>query len=174
MAATDLNRAIQATLEVARNEYKYVADVETDLGDLPHVTCLAGELNQVFLNIVVNAAHAIADAVKGTQARGTIRIATRRDGCDGVVVAISDTGTGIPEAIRSKIFDPFFTTKEVGRGTGQGLGIARRIVERHRGRLTFTTAMGQGTTFLVRLPIESRVEPDATPSMTSGGCVSPS
>jgi PAS domain S-box-containing protein len=162
MVASDLNRAILATLEVARNEYKYVADVETDLGELPMVVCFAGDLNQVFLNIAVNAAHAIADAAKVTQARGKIRISTRRDG-DEVEVAISDTGTGIPEGIREKIFDPFFTTKEVGRGTGQGLAIARKIVEKHRGSLRFETELGRGTTFYLRLPKDGpqRREPSA-------------
>ena len=151
MVATDLNRALLATLEVARNEYKYVAEVETDLGELPRVTCHAGDLNQVFLNIVVNAAHALEDVVRGTPRRGTIRVQTRREG-DSVVVAISDTGAGIPAAIRDRIFDPFFTTKEVGRGSGQGLSIARSVVLQHHGALTFETREGAGTTFFIRLP----------------------
>jgi PAS domain S-box-containing protein len=160
MAATDVNRAVLATLEVARNEYKYVADVETDCGDLPAVTCYPGELNQVFLNVVVNAAHAIADVVKGTARRGTIRVVTRREG-DEVVISISDTGPGIPEAIRDKIFDPFFTTKDVGRGTGQGLALAQRIVAKHHGHIGFTTAMGQGTTFVIRVPIDPAAAQEA-------------
>jgi len=155
MIAADLNRGIQATLEVARNEYKYVADVETDLGELPPVLCHAGDLNQVVLNVVVNAAHAIADAVKGTQGRGVIRVTTRREGGEAVV-AISDTGGGIPETIRNKIFDPFFTTKEVGRGTGQGLAVARAIVSRHRGSIGFECRPGRGTTFTIRIPIEGK------------------
>jgi PAS domain S-box-containing protein len=158
MVATDLNRALSATLEVARNEYKYVADVETDFGELPAVTCYAGDLNQVFLNVVVNAAHAIEDVVKGTQQRGTIRVATRLEERD-VVVSISDTGAGIPEAIQDRIFDPFFTTKEVGRGTGQGLAIARTIVAKHRGSLKFASASGEGTTFFVRIPVEPERAP---------------
>jgi two-component system, NtrC family, sensor kinase len=153
MVATDLNRTITATLEVSRNEYRYVADVVMNLGDVPPVTCHPGELSQVFLNIVVNAAHAIEDVVKGTQNKGTIGLATRLEG-DEVVIAISDTGGGIPPAVREKIFEPFYTTKEVGRGTGQGLAIARNVVRKHRGSITFTTAIGQGTTFFIRVPIE--------------------
>ncbi len=152
MVAADLNRAVLATLEVARNEYKYVAEVETDLGELPRITCHAGDLNQVFLNIVVNAAHAVEDVVRGTHRRGTIRVQTRREG-DSVVVSISDTGAGIPAAVRDRIFDPFFTTKEVGRGSGQGLSIARSVVMQHHGALTFETREGAGTTFFIRLPI---------------------
>ena len=151
MVATDLNRALQATLEVARNEYKLVADVELELGELPLVTCYAGDLNQVFLNIVVNAAQAIAETAH--ESKGKIRAVTKREG-DDVLIAISDTGPGIPEAIRDRIFDPFFTTKEVGRGTGQGLSIARKVLLSHQGSLTFTTEVGRGTTFLVRLPID--------------------
>jgi two-component system, NtrC family, sensor kinase len=155
-APVDLNQAIRSTLAVARNELKYVTDVETEFGELPAVTCHAGDLNQVFLNLLVNAAHAIADAVKDTGAKGRIRVRTRRDG-DEVVVTISDTGTGIPETVRARIFDPFFTTKEVGRGTGQGLTIARNIVsQKHGGSLTFETELGRGTTFTVRLPIDSQ------------------
>jgi PAS domain S-box-containing protein len=152
MVATDLNRALHATLEVARNEYKYVADVETDFAPLPLVTCHAGDVNQLFLNLIVNAAHAIADVVKGTTARGVIRVRTRCEG-EVVEVAIADTGSGIPERIRDKIFEPFFTTKEVGRGTGQGLAIARNVVDKHRGSIRFETSDGKGSTFSVRLPV---------------------
>jgi PAS domain S-box-containing protein len=150
---TDLNQALVSTLTVARNELKYVADVETDLGDLPSVPCYVGELNQAFLNILVNAAHAIGDVVQSTGARGTIRVRTWRD--DGqVAIAIADTGGGIPDGIRERIFDPFFTTKDVGRGTGQGLAIARNvIVEKHGGSLSFETEVGRGTTFIIRLPV---------------------
>jgi PAS domain S-box-containing protein len=154
MAASDLNQAILSTLTVARNELKYVADVETDLGDLPLVVCNIGDLNQVFLNLLVNAAHAIGEVVNGTGGKGTIRVRTVREGRT-VLVAIADTGAGIPEAIRSRIFDPFFTTKKVGRGTGQGLAIARSVVvDRHKGTLTFESVVGKGTTFCVRLPID--------------------
>jgi signal transduction histidine kinase len=150
----DVNRALASTLTVARNEVKYVADVETDFGDLPPVACHVGELNQVFLNLVVNAAHAIQDrGGKGNDDRGTIRIVTRAEE-EHVTISISDDGCGIPEAIRSRVFDPFFTTKSVGRGTGQGLAVARNvIVDKHGGTLTFDSRLGQGTTFCIRLPV---------------------
>jgi PAS domain S-box-containing protein len=152
-APADINRAIQTTLTIARNEYKYVADVQTDLGELPPVPCLLGELNQVFLNLVVNAAHAIGDRVKGTDQRGLITVRTRRE--NGFAhISISDTGCGIPEEIRPRIFEPFFTTKEVGKGTGQGLTIARSVVvDKHGGRIDFESEVGQGTTFHIRLPL---------------------
>ena len=150
----DLNHALQTTLAIARNEYKYVADIETELGELPLVLGHGGELNQVFLNLLVNAAHAIGDVVAGTARRGTIRIKTRRDG-DDAVIEIGDTGTGIPLAVRDRIFEPFFTTKEVGRGTGQGLAISRSVVvDKHGGSLTFVTETGTGTTFIIRLPVD--------------------
>ncbi len=155
----DLNQALAATLAIAHNEYKYVADVETDFGDLPPVVCYIGELNQAFLNIIVNAAHAIGDVVKGTPRRGRIRIVTRLE-VDSVLVAISDTGPGISEDIRANVFDPFFTTKTVGVGTGQGLPIARRVVvDRHGGGLTFKSDPGAGTTFFVRLPLSNGTYP---------------
>jgi PAS domain S-box-containing protein len=157
-SSTDLNRALNSTLTVARNELKYVADIVTDFDpDLPPVLCYSGELNQVFLNILVNAAHAIAEVVgDGSQGKGTITVTTRRDG-DDVVIAISDTGTGIPRAIQDRVFDHFFTTKEVGRGTGQGLAIARSVVvEKHGGEITFETAPRHGTTFFIHLPIGER------------------
>ena len=150
----DLNQSIASTLMIARNECKYVADLETDFDDLPDVTCHVGEVNQVILNIVVNAAHAIADRVSGTDEKGLIHVKTRRDD-DCVMISISDTGGGIPEEIRDKIFDPFFTTKKVGRGTGQGLAIARSVVvDKHGGTIAFKTEVGKGTTFFIRLPIE--------------------
>ncbi len=154
MAATDLNRALQSTLTVARNELKYVADVETAFGELPLVVCNVGDLNQVFLNLLVNAAHAIGDVVKGTFAKGKIGVRTQAEG-NTVLVTISDTGCGIPIANRSKVFDPFFTTKEVGRGTGQGLAISRSVVvDRHKGTLSFDSEVGKGTTFYIRLPVD--------------------
>ena len=110
-----------------------------------------GDLNQVFLNLLVNAAHAIGTVMKDTGVKGRIRVTTRADG-DQVTVSISDTGCGIPAAIRSRVFDPFFTTKEVGRGTGQGLALARTIVEKHGGRITFEPNPPQGTTFVVTVP----------------------
>jgi signal transduction histidine kinase len=151
--AIDLNQAVTSTLVVARNEYKYVADVDTRLGDLPLVPCLPGEINQVILNLVVNAAHAIADAKKPE--RGRITLSTRSEG-GWVTLAVADTGGGIPSAISTRIFEPFFTTKEVGRGTGQGLAIARNIiVDKHGGSIDFDSEMGLGTTFYVRLPLAS-------------------
>jgi len=154
-AAADLNKALLSTLAVARNELKSVAQVETDLGDLPPVVCNVSDLNQVFLNLLVNAAHAIGDVVKGSGKKGKIRVRTVTEG-KTVLVTITDTGCGIPEGIRTKVFDPFFTTKGVGRGTGQGLAIARLVVvERHKGTLTFESEVGKGTSFYVRLPVES-------------------
>ena len=154
MTHANLNQAIESTLMIASSEYKYVAEVETELGDVPPVNCYAGEINQVLLNLIVNAAHAIGDVVRDTGAKGRIRIATRR--LDDVVeIAIADSGKGIPPDIRSRIFDPFFTTKEVGKGTGQGLAIARNVVvDKHQGTLHFETGLGTGTTFYIRLPIE--------------------
>ena len=152
-AYADINHAISSTLVIAHNEYKYVAKLETDFEELPLVLCHLGEINQVVLNLVVNAAHAIGDIVKATGGQGTITVRTRRVGAD-VEIAISDTGGGIPEAVREKIFDPFFTTKEVGKGTGQGLAIARTVVvTKHKGSLRFETEPGKGTTFFIQLPI---------------------
>jgi PAS domain S-box-containing protein len=156
MAPIDLNRAIAATLTVATNEYKYVADLETAFEELPPVVCHINDINQVVLNLVVNAAHAIADVVSGTHQRGKIKVITRHQDHHAVIY-ISDTGPGIPEEIRTRIYDPFFTTKEVGRGTGQGLAIARAIVkDKHCGDLSFETTLGVGTTFSIRLPIEGK------------------
>jgi len=153
MTQVDINQAIKSTLVIATNEYKYVADVETAFGDIPQVNCYAGEINQVVLNLVVNAAHAIGDVVKGTQNKGRIRVATRVLD-DQVEISIADSGKGIPVEVRSRIFDPFFTTKEVGKGTGQGLAIARAVVvDKHGGTLHFETEVGVGTTFYIRLPI---------------------
>ncbi|HWM85456.1 MAG TPA: ATP-binding protein, partial [Kofleriaceae bacterium] len=153
-ALADLNQAIQTTLMVSNNETKYLADVKTELGELPKVLCHVGELNQVILNIVINAAHAMQEGVNRTGTKGTITIRTWTAGSD-VFVSIRDTGTGIPPEIVDKIFDPFFTTKEVGKGTGQGLAIARSIVvDKHGGTLTLETELGRGTMFTISLPIE--------------------
>jgi signal transduction histidine kinase len=148
----DINRAIESTLTVCRNEWKYVADLQTDFdGSLPQILCLPGEFNQAILNIVVNAAHAIGAKENG-KSMGTIGVKTSRNG-EWAEIRISDTGTGIPEAVRSRVFDPFFTTKEVGKGTGQGLAIARSVVvDKHQGEVFFETEMGKGTTFVIRLP----------------------
>lgn len=154
----DLNKAIQSTITVARNEWKYVAELETDFDpDLPHIACLPGEVNQVILNLIVNAAHAIADVVgKNSGVKGKIRITT--SSCpDFVEVRVHDTGSGIPEKVQGRIFDPFFTTKEVGKGTGQGLAIARSvIVDKHQGSIHFETAEGEGTTFTIRFPRDAK------------------
>jgi PAS domain S-box-containing protein len=153
MAPADLNKALQTTLAIAKNEYKYVAEVTTEFGDLPSVVCHVGDLNQVFLNLIVNAAHAIGDVVGKGGSKGKIRIRTCSEG-DMVRVDIADNGAGIPEVIRHRIFEPFFTTKGVGKGSGQGLAIARSIVTtKHRGSLTFESDVGKGTTFTIRLPV---------------------
>jgi PAS domain S-box-containing protein len=156
--AVDLNRSIESTITVARNEWKYVADLETDFDPtLQSVSCLPGEFNQAILILIVNAAHAIADVIaKGGPERGKIKVQTRKC-ADWDEVRIEDTGGGIPAAIRSRIFDPFFTTKEIGKGTGQGLAIARSvIVSKHGGTIHFETEEGKGTTFIIRLPRESK------------------
>jgi signal transduction histidine kinase len=154
MAPVDLNRDIEDTVVVSRNEWKYVATVVTDFDpDLPLVTCIAGEINQVFLNLIVNAAHAIADARFPGDDLGTITISTRCAEAQ-VKIVVRDTGAGIPDEIRDRIFDPFFTTKDVGRGTGQGLAIAHAVVvDKHGGTITFETELGRGTTFTILLPL---------------------
>jgi len=155
MSPSNINDMLESTLTVARNELKYVADVETNFDrELPDIECYRDDLNQVFLNLLVNAAHTIADVVGDSSAiRGTITVSTERDN-DNVVIRIKDTGTGIPKEVRDCIFDPFFSTKDVGKGTGQGLAIVRKIiVEKHKGKLDFETEEGKGTTFIIRLPI---------------------
>jgi signal transduction histidine kinase len=158
----DLNEALESTATVSRGEWKLVADLALDLdADLPEVECSPGEISQVFLNLVVNAAHAIVEACRDGQKKGVIGISTRRDG-DHVRIAISDTGAGIPEPARKRIFEPFFTTKEVGKGTGQGLAIAHDVIVRqHRGTIDFDTEVGRGTTFVIRLPMRSAGPPAA-------------
>jgi signal transduction histidine kinase len=157
-ALTDLNRAIENTITISRNEWKHVAKVETDFDPaLPAVICLPGEITQVLLNLLVNAAHAVR-AAGHDAANGSIRIATAIEG-DAAVVRVEDNGTGIPEAIRGKVFNPFFTTKAVGKGTGQGLTIARDIVvNKHGGSIRFETLTGKGTTFIIHLPIRGVVK----------------
>ncbi|MBL8785929.1 MAG: HAMP domain-containing histidine kinase, partial [Deltaproteobacteria bacterium] len=168
MCAVDINEGICSTLVIASNEYKYVADVETDLAELPPVVCHGGDINQVVLNLVINAAHAIAEKAQVSGERGRIRLATRRDG-GFVTISVTDTGTGIPKAMHERVFEPFFTTKAVGRGTGQGLSIARAtVVEKHRGELWFETEEGVGTTFFVRLPMHGDTAPAALAVRPSG------
>jgi len=150
---SDVNRALQTTLVVARNEYKHVARIETHFGEIPEVKCNISELNQVFLNLIVNAAHAIQESGK-SPAEGVISVRTLAAG--GLVeIQIGDNGCGIPPENRNKVFDPFFTTKPVGRGTGQGLSIAyATVVNKHGGSLSFESEVGRGTTFLIRVPQE--------------------
>jgi len=139
-SSADLNHALQTTLTVATNEYKYVAAVDTQFAELPPVICNVGELNQVFLNLIVNAAHAIHDAGKDSGNGGMISIGTAVVG-EHVEVTIADNGCGIPQENLDKIYDPFFTTKEVGRGTGQGLAITRSIVvDKHAGEVLASSA----------------------------------
>lgn len=148
LAITDINHALENTLLVARNSYKYIATLETHFGDIPAIECYPAELNQVFLNIIVNAAHAIEDKQQGL---GQIVVTTAPTE-EGIAIHISDTGDGIPENIRDRIFDPFFTTKDVGRGSGQGLHIAYRIIhEQHGGSLSFSSNKDAGTTFSIYL-----------------------
>ena len=157
----DISKAIQNTVMVARNEWKYVATIETDFEpNLPAVPCYESEFNQVVLNIVVNAAHALEGADHGESDQGVIRLAARSDG-DFVEVRISDNGCGIPEEVLGRIFDPFFTTKDIGKGTGQGLSIARSvIVEKHGGTIGVESEQGVGTTFILRLPLEDDRDDD--------------
>ncbi len=151
----DLNAEIASTVTVTRNEWKYVSEVVTEFDpELPPVPAIAGEINHVFLNIIVNAAHAIEERLKTAPAPpGRILIRTEREG-DHVVIRISDNGCGIPDAIRDRVFDHFFTTKAVGKGTGQGLAIVHRLVyEKHGGTIQFEPALPTGTTFVIRLPL---------------------
>jgi PAS domain S-box-containing protein len=151
----DVNRAIETTLLVASNEYRYLATVSAEWGDLPQVVCNIGELNQVFLNLIVNAAHAIADAGKDLTT-GEIKLRTESDG-NHVLIRISDNGCGVAPENLSKLYDPFFTTKEVGRGSGQGLAIAHSIVvDKHQGEIRVASTPGQGTEFTLRLPVNGR------------------
>ena len=159
MTLIDINRAIESTITVARNEWKYSCQMETDFDiSLPCVPCLAAEFNQAILNIIINAVHAIDDVVgRNSGVKGRIKVTT----CnyeEWAEVRISDTGPGIPRDIQSKIFNPFFTTKEVGRGTGQGLHIAHSIIlNKHGGTIRFESKMGKGTTFIIRLPIKNEM-----------------
>ncbi|WP_052007202.1 histidine kinase [Burkholderia paludis] len=144
-SVVDLRAGLESTLNVVHNELKYKADIVRDYGDVPPVECLPSQLNQVFMNLLVNAAQAIPG-------RGTITIRTSGDG-DQVSIAISDTGVGMTPEVLRRIFDPFFTTKPVGQGTGLGLSVSHGIVERHRGTIDVTSEPGRGTTFCIRLPV---------------------
>lgn len=148
----DINRALNTAATVARSEYKYVAKLVENFQLLPSVECHIGDLNQVFLNLIINAAHSIADTA---EKQGVITISTWVE-TDVVKITVADNGTGIPENIKHRVFDPFFTTKEVGRGTGQGLTISHNIiVNKHGGHLEFQSEKGKGTTFQITLPISA-------------------
>ena len=149
----DLHAGIESTLNIVRNELKYKADVVRAFGELPLVECRPSQLNQVFLNLLVNAAQAIRQ-------RGTIRVATGREG-NSVWVEVADDGDGIRPEHVSRVFDPFFTTKAVGQGTGLGLALSYRIVDEHHGRIEVASELGQGTRFRVWLPIRQPVLPHA-------------
>ncbi len=152
----DINKLIENVITVARNEWKYVADVVTEFDPkLPPVLCMPVEINQVILNLIVNAAHAIKEVIDRGEKKdkGTIRVRTSHDDT-WAEIRVSDTGTGIPKDIRSRIFDPFFTTKDVGKGTGQGLAITHTVVvNKHGGAIDFETEEGKGTTMIIRLPL---------------------
>ena len=157
MSSMDINKAIESTITLSRNEWKYSADLTATLAsDLPLVQGYPADFNQVILNLIVNAAQALQEKVeKGKAVKGRIEISTRQDGKD-VEICIRDTGPGIPPEAQSRVFDPFFTTKEVGKGTGQGLAIAQNIiVHKHGGKIFFETKPGEGTAFYIRLPIET-------------------
>ncbi|WP_316412567.1 PAS domain-containing sensor histidine kinase [Mesoterricola silvestris] len=152
----DLNQCVETTCIVARNEWKYVALLDTELDpDLPKISCYPGEVNQMILNLIINAAHAIEAALGGSGEKGRITVRTSRDG-DWAVLQVEDTGTGIPKHIQDQVFLPFFTTKAVGKGTGQGLAIVHSVAAKHGGTVGFETEEGRGTTFTVRLPISSK------------------
>ena len=164
MTSLDINNALESAVAVSTNEWKYVAEVVFDLdNDVPLVTAFPGEVNQVFLNIIVNAAHAIGECNDdGVSGKGCITISTESTDTH-VVVTIRDNGTGISAENRERIFDPFFTTKEVGKGTGQGLSIAHSvIVKKHGGMLTCESTPGEGTTFKIQLPIDGEVLSDTS------------
>jgi two-component system, NtrC family, sensor kinase len=152
--ATDLNKGIESTITVARNEWKYVSEIVMEFdAALPPVMCYPSDINQVVLNLIVNAAHAIKEKIREGE-KGRITVGTRTQN-DCVEISVSDTGNGIPKAIRTRVFDPFFTTKEVGKGTGQGLALAYTVVvKKHSGNIWFETEIGQGTTFFITLPIK--------------------
>ena len=150
--AADLNRALRATLQIARAEYRHVATIDLRCGNIPDVLCHVGELSQAFLNLIVNAAHALADAGR-TSESGWIKICTAFVD-NSVELTFEDNGCGIPQELVAKIYDPFFTTKEIGRGSGQGLAITRTIVvDKHDGGIGVVSSPGIGTCFTLRLPV---------------------
>ena len=149
----NLNQGIDSTLNVINNELKYKADVVKEYGDIPEVQCMPSQINQVVMNLVVNAAHAMGPA------RGTITVRTGVD-ADQVWLEVSDTGSGIPADVLPRIFDPFYTTKPVGKGTGLGLSLSYGIIQKHHGRIEVQTEAGQGSAFRVTLPVK---QPSAPP-----------
>jgi signal transduction histidine kinase len=157
----DINRLFEKTINVACNELRYKAEVVRQFGEIPSIPCYGGKLGQVFLNLLVNAAHAIED-------RGTITIRTGLG--DGVIrIEIQDTGCGIPPENLTRLYDPFFTTKEVGKGTGMGLHLAYKIIEAHRGRISVDSTVGVGTTFRIELPLDGPRIPDGPQDKTQTG-----
>jgi two-component system, NtrC family, sensor kinase len=158
----DLNAAIENALVVVANQLKYNANVELDLRASRAVLCHPGEIQQVLLNLLVNAGDAVQERWADTCGKGTVSVSTRDDG-DDFVITITDDGAGIPEAVQTRIFEPFFTTKPVGKGSGQGLPIARSlIVDHHGGRLNFASIAGKGTSFCIRLPVAGKPAEDAS------------
>jgi signal transduction histidine kinase len=146
---TNLHAGLESTLNIVNNEIKYKAKIVKAYGDLPEVKCLPHQLNQVFMNLLINAAHAIEN-------EGTITLRTGTEN-DCAWVEISDTGKGIAAEHQSKIFDPFFTTKPVGKGTGLGLSVSYTIIKKHQGEIQLTSQLGQGTTFRIILPIAGAI-----------------
>jgi PAS domain S-box-containing protein len=144
----DLHHGLESTLNIANNEFKYKATIDKQFGQLPLVKCMASQLNQVFMNLIVNASHAIKES-------GVITIRTGTEG-DWVWVEVGDTGVGIPPENLSRIFEPFFTTKPVGQGTGLGLSLSYNIVKKHGGRIDVESEVGKGTRFIIRLPVEPK------------------
>jgi len=176
LSDVDVNHALATTLIVSRNEYKSVATVETQYGELPLIRGRRGEINKVLLNMIVNASHAIESKVKSTGGRGQITIRTLVR-APHVLIEIADTGCGIPASVIKRIFDPFFTTKAVGKGTGQGLAISRTIVTSHGGHIQVASTPGEGTTFSIFLPMQAeessidhdpQTTPEPMPSMATG------
>lgn len=150
----DIHRGMDTTLNVVNNELKYKAEVVRDYGDLPEVECILSQINQVVMNLLVNAAHAM-------EAAGTITLRTRQEG-DCVIIQVADTGKGIEQAHLNRIFEPFFTTKPVGKGTGLGLSLSFNIVEKHHGQISVESTPGQGTTFTIQLPIVQPLSGDGS------------
>lgn len=150
---TNLNEALETTINIAWNELKYIATLDKKLGEIPDIVCYPQQLNQVFLNLLVNAAQAM-------EKQGNIKVCTWSVD-DSVFVSVADTGKGMPEEIARRIFEPFFTTKEAGKGTGLGLSISAEIVRKHGGEISVNSEAGVGTTFTVRLPVKSPLQQQA-------------